>query len=98
MWESAVDFSKQTPTRAKRLSADKNVAMLKLLSGLSVFAAIIVDTTLVFPKLQNAETGDLSLAGLAEVDWVSFIVVTAVCLAAALILKIAENNKSADKN
>ena len=95
---SAVDFSKQTPTRAKRLSADKNVAMLKILSGLSVFAAIIVDTTLVFPKLQNAETGDFSLAGLAEVDWVSFTVVTAVCLAAALILKIAENNKSADKN
>lgn len=90
---SAVDFSKDTPVRAKRLAVDGNIALMKLLSGLSVFAAIIVDTVLVFSKLQNADTGDFSLAGLAEVDWISFAVVTAVCLGAAVILRVAESSK-----
>ncbi len=91
---SVVDFSKDTPVRAKRLTQDKNIALMKLLSGLSVLAAIIVDTTLVFPKLQNAETGDFSLSGLAEVDWISFGVVTVVCIGAAVILRIVENSKT----
>ena len=93
---SAVDFSKDTPVRAKRLTQDKNIALMKLLSGLSILAAVIVDTTLVFSKLQNAETGDFSLAGLAEVDWISFAVVTAVCIGAAIILRIAENSKASE--
>ena len=93
---SAVDFSKDTPVRAKRLTQDKNIALMKLLSGLSILAAVIVDTTLVFSKLQNAETGDFSLAGLAEVDWISFAVVTVVCIGAAIILRIAENSKASE--
>ena len=75
------------------MAVDGNIALMKLLSGLSVFAAIIVDTVLVFSKLQNADTGDFSLAGLAEVDWISFAVVTAVCLGAAVILRVAESSK-----
>ena len=93
---SAVDFSKDTPIRAKRLTQDKNIALMKLLSGLSILAAVIVDTTLVFSKLQNAETGDFSLSGLAEVDWISFAVVTVVCIGAAIILRIAENSKASE--
>lgn len=87
---SAIDFSKETPTRAKRLATDNNIALLKILSGIAVFAAIIVDTVLIFPNLQNAETGDFSLEGLANVDWVSFAVVTVVCLGAAVILRLVE--------
>ena len=93
---SAVDFSKDTPVRAKRLTADGNMALMRLISGLSVFAAVIVDTVLVFSKLQDAETGDFSLSGLAEVDWISFGVVTVVCLGAAVILRIVENSKKND--
>ena len=90
---SAVDFSKDTPTRAKRLAADGNIGLMKVLSGLSIFAAIIVDTVLVFSKLQDAETGDFSLAGLGEVDWISFAVVTFVCLGAAIILRLVDRKK-----
>ncbi len=89
---SAIDFSKDTPQRAKRLVADGNIALMRIISGVAVFAAIIVDTTLVFPKLQN-ESGVFSLGGLADVDWISFTVVTIVCLGAALILQIVEKNK-----
>ena len=90
---SAVDFSKETPTRAKRLSGDGNIALMRLMSGIAVLAAVIVDTVLVFSKLQDADTGDFTLSGLANVDWISFAVVTAVCLGAAVILRIVEKKK-----
>ena len=90
---SAIDFSKEVPTRQKSLSDDRNISLLKILSGLAIFAAIIVDTVLVFSKLQDAESGDFVLANLKEVDWISFAVVTAVCLIAAVILRVVEKNK-----
>ena len=94
---SAIDFSKSTPVRAKALTTDKNVALMKILSGLSLFAAIIVDTMLVFPNLQNADSGEFDLSGLANVDWVSFAVVTIVCVAATVILQIVERSKKNDE-
>ena len=90
---SAVDFSKETPTRAKRLNTDGNIALMRVMSGIAVFAAIIVDTVLVFSKLQDAETGDFIISNLAEVDWISFAVVTVVCLGAAIALRLVDKNK-----
>lgn len=92
---SAVDFSKETPTRAKRLNTDGNIALMRVMSGIAVFAAIIVDTVLVFSKLQDAETGDFVISNLAEVDWISFTVVTIVCLGAAIILRLVDKSKRA---
>lgn len=95
---SAIDFSKETPTRAKKLTAvSQNVITMRLISGITVFAAIIVDTVLVFSKIQDAETGDFVLSNLSEVDWISFAIVTAVCVGAAVILRIAEK-KDAQEN
>ena len=94
---SAIDFSKDVPTRQKNLSTDTNISMMKILSGLAIFAAIIVDTVLVFSKLQDGETGEFALSGLAEVDWISFSVVTAVCIIAAIILGFVEKNKAKEK-
>lgn len=91
---SAIDFSKYTPVRAKKISTDTNIALMRVISGIAVFAAIIVDTVLVFSKIQNPDTGEFSLAGLAEVDWISFAVVTVVCLGAALILHLADRSKN----
>ena len=95
---SAIDFSKDVPSRQKSISDDKNISLLKIISGLAIFAAIIVDTILVFSKLQDAETGDFALSGLAEVDWISFTVVTAVCIIAAIILLIAEKSRSKENS
>ena len=91
---SAIDFSKATPTRAKNLNTDGNIALMRFASGAAVFAAIIVDTVLVFSEIQDAETGDFILSGLQNVDWISFAVVTIVCLGAAVILRIAEKKKA----
>jgi thiamine transporter len=90
---SAIDFSKDTPRRAKKLVEDDSISLMRIISGIAVFAAIIVDTVLVFSKIQNPDTGEFSLAGLAEVDWISFAVVTVVCLGAALILHLVDRSK-----
>lgn len=89
---SAIDFSKDTPVRAKKISSEGGLAHMKLISGIAIFAAIIVDTVLVFSKIQDGETGDFILSGLAEVDWISFAVVTLVCLGAAVLLRVVDRN------
>ncbi len=95
---SAIDFSKDVPARAKKLEADGNIALMKVLSGLAVLVAIIVDTVLVFSNIQNPETGEFSLGGLKDVDWISFAVVTFVCISAAIVLRVAEKNKKPQNN
>lgn len=90
---SAIDFSKDTPTRTKRLTTDSNIALMRVISGIAVFAAIIVDTVLVFSELQDAETGDFVISNLKNVDWISFAVVTLVCLGAAVILRVVDSKK-----
>ena len=91
---SAIDFSKDTPTRAKRVEANGSLAYMRVLSAILVFAAIIVDTVLVFSHLQDGESGDFVLSGLANVDWISFGVVTVVCLGAAVVLHIVDKKKA----
>ena len=44
-------------------------------------------------KLQDAESGDFVLANLSEVDWISFAVVTVVCLGAAILLHLADKTE-----
>jgi len=90
---SVIDFSKETPTRTKAISGEENLALMKLLSGLAVLMAALVDTVLVFSKLQNSD-GEFSLAGLADVDWLSFTIVTVVCLGAAVLLRVLDRSKS----
>ena len=95
---SAIDFSKEIPVRAKS-GAESSLAFMRPLSGLAIFVAVLVDTVLVFSELQNAETGDFDLAGLANVDWLAFSVVTAACVLTAFILYIIgkkANAKSAE--
>ena len=89
---SAIDFSKENPAPIKKASMCEPIALMKVLSGLAVFAAIIVDTVILFSEIQDPDTGDFILSGLAEVDWISFAVVTVVCLGAAVILRIADRN------
>lgn len=90
---SAIDFSKEIPTRAKS-GAESSLAFMKPLSGLAIFVAVLVDTMLVFSELQNADTGDFDLAGLSNVDWLAFSVVTAACFVAAFILYLVGKNSN----
>ena len=88
---SAIDFSHETPVRAKK--QEEAISPLRIFSGLAIFAGVIADTVIIFSKLQDAETGDFTLSGLAEVDWISFAVVTAVCVGAAVMMRFIDKKR-----
>ncbi len=47
-------------------------------SGLSVVATLILDVRLIFTALQDADTGEFIITGLAQVDWMSVGIITAI--------------------
>ena len=92
---SVLDFRREQPvrlSRAQNLPAEASV--LSVLAGVFALLGAVVDVSLIFPRLQNAETGKFDLAGLAVTDgfadsfWLPMIIVSAVCalICAALLL------------
>ena len=95
---SAVDFTKETPVRSRTVASEGNLSLMRVLSAIAVLAAVIVDTVLVFSKLQDPETGDFIISGLADVDWISFTVVTVVCLGAAILMRFLNKREESEKS
>jgi thiamine transporter len=91
---SVLDFRREQPvrlSRAQNLPAEASV--LSVLAGVFALLGAVVDVSLIFPRLQNAETGKFDLAGLAVTDgladsfWLPVIIVSAICalICAALL-------------
>lgn len=83
---SAVDFRAASPTRIKNEKLDTASAYCLLGAGLSLISALIVDTILVFSKLQNGDSGELDITAIGSVNWLALAIVTAVALAVAAAL------------
>ena len=77
---STIDFRLKTPTRLKRGDTPEKLGWMLPTAGLAAVAATLVDTVLIFSKLQNAETGEFSFAGLASVNWTLVVSVTVPAL------------------
>ncbi len=94
---SVLDFTKENVSRyhAKK---ESGLPVLKWIAGLVISGALVAVTALVFPKLQNAESGAFDITGLHAVSWgtVGIISGAAVVLAAVLFV-IAANAKKAAK-
>ena len=102
---SVLDFRREQPvrlSRAQNLPAEASV--LSVLAGVFALLGAVVDVSLIFPRLQNAETGKFDLAGLAVTDgladsfWLPMIIVSAICalICAALLLarrRLLKNEK-----
>lgn len=84
---SLIDFRMPNPKRIAAQKADA-ISFAKPLSGLLVCGAVIFDVAEIFEKLQDAETGEFTLAALPEVNWLAVIIVTAVALVASAVLLI----------
>ena len=85
---ASLDFTKRIP---KRIHAEHHVPVASYCyigAGLTALAALIIDTRLVFSKLQNADSGELSMSGLSDVNWLAVAIVTACALAVAAALVI----------
>ena len=92
---SVLDFRREQPvrlSRAQNLPAEASV--LSVLDGVFALLGAVVDVSLIFPRLQNAETGKFDLSGLAVTGsfadsfWLPVVIVSAVCalICAALLL------------
>ncbi len=91
---SVIDFRKESPVRLVGTGSSGGAVDLAAIgAGLLAFGAIVADVSLVFTRLQNAETGEFDMTGLAaerftESVWLPVLIVSAVCgaLIAALLL------------
>ena len=71
-----------------RTAAPSGLPALRWIAGAAVVAALVFDTVSVFARLQNAETGDFDITGLAAVNWVAVGIVTAAAVGIAAVLLI----------
>lgn len=85
----ALDVRETIPTRAKKAAALPALSLaLSLLSAAALVVTTVWDIVLVFSRLQDAETGDFIITGLASVDWVQFAIVTVAGLVVAGVLSL----------
>ncbi len=90
---TVIDFRKEHPVRLVGKGQDDPAAhLLGLFAGLAFFGGLVADVSLVFARLQNAESGAFDITGLAaprfaESVWLPVSIVSAGCvLLAALLL------------
>lgn len=90
---STIDLSAERPTRIKKNAAESGYgALLGAGAGLAVICGLIVDTVLVFSKLQDAETGEFNFAQIAQVNLSALITVSVICAVVAAILFVLRAN------
>ena len=90
---SSLDLRAVEPGRIVRTESTAAPAF-RLLSGLTLSAGLITDVALVFSKLQDAESGDWNIAGIASVNWLAFAIVTAVAIVISAALFLASKIKA----
>jgi thiamine transporter len=72
----AIDFNGENLTRISKQNETKKGFILKAIGSFLGLAAFITDILIVAPKLQNAETGDFDITGIASVNFTALIIVT----------------------
>ncbi len=83
---SSLDFKKEIPTPIARQKLNTGATVLTICAGIVLLGALAADTVLVFSKLQNADSGDFMITGLADVNWLAVCIVTLASLAVCAIL------------
>ena len=94
---SLLDFRTAQPVRLSK--SDKgDFSILQLLAGLILTGGVVADVALVFSKLQNADTGEWNIAGLADVKWMIVAIVTAAAvIISAVLFFIGRKNAKTEK-
>ncbi len=87
-----IDFSKNVPTRfspsygACNTKSDVACEVLPHIASFLILLAACIDTIIIAPHLQNAESGEFTFANLGEVSWVAVIIVSSICVVGAAVL------------
>lgn len=72
----AVDFSAEKLSRISKENMPKSQFYLKAIGSLGALAAFIADVLLIAPNLQNAETGDFDITGIARANFSAVLLIT----------------------
>ena len=94
---SVLDFGSENlrPYRAAN-SQNSKLPVTKWVGGIVIAAAACFDTVMIFSKLQNAETGEFDITGLASVSWIWVAVISAcAAVAGAVLLTISARKNTA---
>ena len=92
---SMLDFRNTRISRMPAQDPQENLVM-KWFAGLLIGIVVIIDTVLVFSKLQNPETGDFDITGLGQVNWTVLIIITAIAVIAAIVIALLSRKKKAE--
>lgn len=90
-----LDFRRDQPVRLVREKNAPEANVLSLLAGVFALIGVVVDVSLIFPRLQNGETGEFDVTGLAVTDgladsfWLPVIIVSAICVVICVGLLVA---------
>ena len=80
-----MDFRRDQPVRLVREKSIPEANVFSLLAGVVALIGVVVDVSLIFPRLQNADTGRFDLAGVSVTDsfadsvWLPVLIVSGVC-------------------
>ncbi len=88
----AVDVQGARPARVTVTTGKKRGVWSLLAAGAAV-AALVTDVLLVFRHLQDSETGDFIIRGLANVNWVAVMIVTATGALLTVSLELLSRKK-----
>ncbi len=89
---SVLDFRREQPTRLQKEGKPQSV--WAWISGLLIAGALVYDAVAIFSKLQDGETGDFIITGLADVAWTPVVIVTVCCVAAAAVCGLLNRKRS----
>ena len=85
---SVMDFRRDIPVRMSAVPLAVGEMLCYVGAGLVAVIGTVVDTVLVFPALQDPETGEFIIKGLASVNYLAVGIVTAVTVLLAVALVI----------
>lgn len=75
---ASLDVTAPIPMPKKREKLNTGATVFSLLAGLCLLAALVWDTVLVFSKLQNPDSGEFMITGLADANWLLIGIITLV--------------------
>ena len=83
---SLIDFRNEKLTRIKRENIPARFPWMGSTAGFIACGATIFDVASIFPKIQNAETGEFDITGISNVNWTLVIAVSVVAAVVAVLL------------
>lgn len=83
---SVVDFKANIPTRIKSIKMEKREAYSILGAGLLFLITLITDVCIIFPHLQDPESGEFVFSYIANANFLALGIVSAIGLLGAIAL------------